>query len=113
MMSRGAKLAVVEKRHAARHAVNHATIAEHRHLGDIKTHIVNISANGFMTEGEMPLAKGERITVRLPVIGRIEAHLIWSLGGRCGFQLERVIRLNEFNEMVDALGSNTGPSGRR
>jgi len=112
-MSRGARLAVVEKRHAARHAVDHATIAEHRHLGDIKTHIVNISANGFMTEGEMPLAKGERVVVRLPVIGRIEAHLIWALGGRCGFQLERVIRLSEFNDMIDALGSNTGPNGRR
>lgn len=112
-MSRGAKLAVVEKRYAARHAISHATIAEHRHLGDIKTHIVNISANGFMTEGEMPLAKGERITVRLPVIGRIEAHLIWALGGRCGFQLERVIRLNEFSDMVDALGATPAPGGRR
>lgn len=112
-MSRGAKLAVVEKRQAARHVVSHPTIAEHRHLGDIKTHIVNISANGFMTEGEMPLAKGERITVRLPVIGRIEAHLIWSLGGRAGFQLERVIRLNEFNQMVEQLGGSLPPFGRR
>lgn len=112
-MSRGAKLAVVEQRRAARHAVSHPTIAEHRHLGDIKTHIVNISANGFMTEGDMPLAKGERITVRLPVIGRIEAHLIWSLGGRAGFQLERVIRLNEFNQMIDQLGASPPPFGRR
>lgn len=111
-MTRGARLAVVEQRNAARHAVRYATIAEHRHLGDLKTHIVNISANGFMTEGEMPLSKGERVTVRLPVIGRIEAHLIWSLGGRCGFQLERVIRLSEFNEMVAALGATTaGPPG--
>jgi len=112
-MSRGAKLAVVEQRRAARHAVSHPTIAEHRHLGDIKTHIVNISANGFMTEGDMPLAKGERITVRLPVIGRIEAHLIWSLGGRSGFQLERVIRLNEFNQLIDQLGATAPPFAKR
>ncbi|MEZ5708711.1 MAG: PilZ domain-containing protein [Blastomonas sp.] len=108
-MSRGAKLGVVEQRRAARHAVNHATIAEHRHMGDIKTHIVNISANGFMTEGDMPLAKGERIVIRLPVIGRIEAHLIWSLGGRSGFQMERVIRLNEFMELIDALKPASSP----
>lgn len=102
-MIKGAKLDVAEKRRAARHSVNHPTIAEHRHLGDIKAHIVNISANGFMTEGEMPLAKGERITVRLPVIGVIEAHLIWSLGGRSGFQMERVIRLDDFAKVIDAM----------
>lgn len=108
-MSKGARLAVTEKRRAARHAVNHVTFAEHRHLGDIKTHIVNISANGFMTEGEMPIARGERITVRLPVIGRIEAHLIWSMGGRSGFQMERVLRLEDFLELIDALGSPSSP----
>lgn len=102
-MTNGAKLAVIEQRRAARHTVHHPIIAEHRHLGDIKTHIVNISANGFMTEGEMPLAKGERIIVRLPIIGRIEAHMIWSLGGRSGFQLERVVKLEQFAEMVDAI----------
>lgn len=102
-MTNGAKLAIIEQRRAARHAVDHVAIAEHRHLGDIKTHIVNISANGFMTEGEMPLAKGERIIVRFPVVGRIEAHLIWSLGGRSGFQMERVIKLQEFSQMIDAI----------
>ena len=30
-----------------------------------------------------------------------------------GFQLERVIRLSEFNEMIDVLGASTGPNGRR
>jgi len=102
-MTNGAKLAVIEQRRATRYAIDHVTIAEHRHLGDIKVHIVNISANGFMTEGEMPLAKGERIIVRFPVVGRIEAHLIWSLGGRAGFQMERVIRFNEFTQLIDAI----------
>ena len=110
-MSKGANLSVVDQRRAARHAIDHATIAEHRQLGDITTHIINISDNGFMTEGEMPLGKGERIIVRLPVVGRIEAHLIWQVGGRCGFQLERVIRLNEFLDMVEML--NPASSARK
>lgn len=108
-MNKGANLSVVDMRRAARHSVDHVVIAEHRTLGDIKTHIVNISANGFMTEGEMPLAKGERISLRLPVIGSMEAHLIWSLGGRSGFQLERIIRLSEFTEMVDAMQPRSSP----
>ncbi len=110
-MNKGANLSVVDLRRAARHAVDHAIIAEHRQLGDIKTHIINISDNGFMTEGPMPLGKGERITIRLPVAGRIEAHLIWEVGGRCGFQFERVIRLNEFLDMVEML--NPASNARR
>ncbi len=106
-MKQGANLSVVDQRRAARHAVNHPTIAEHRLLGDIKTHIVNISDNGFMTEGDMPISKGERITVRLPILGQIEAHMIWAVGGRCGFQFERVIRLNEFLDMVEVLNPVT------
>ncbi len=112
-MSQGANLSVVDQRRAARHAVDHATIAEHRQLGDIKTHIVNISDNGFMTEGDMPLGKGERITIRLPIVGRIEAHLIWQVGARCGFQLERVIRLNEFLDMIEMLNPASKSRRRR
>ncbi len=107
-MTRGANLSVMDMRQAARHSVDHVVIAEHRSMGDIKVHIVNISANGFMTEGDMPLQKGERITVRLPSLGQLEAHLIWSLGGRSGFQLERIIRQNEFSELIKALKPGAG-----
>ncbi|MEO1045099.1 MAG: PilZ domain-containing protein [Pseudomonadota bacterium] len=112
-MNKGANLSVVDQRQGARHSVDHVVIAEHRTLGDIKTHIVNISANGFMTEGEMPLGKGERISLRLPVIGNMEAHMIWSLGGRSGFQLERIIRFNEFTEMVEAMQPRSSPKKYR
>ncbi|MEM1131611.1 MAG: PilZ domain-containing protein [Pseudomonadota bacterium] len=108
-MNKGANLSVVDQRSAARHSVDYTVIAEHRTLGDIKAHIVNISANGFMTEGDMPLQKGERLSLRMPVIGMIEAHMIWSLGGRAGFQLERIIRPAEFTEMVEALQPRSSP----
>lgn len=102
-MSRRAKLAVYDQRHSRRFGVNYEAIAEHRALGDIKVNIINLSANGFMTEGDLPLGKGERISVRLPVVGVIEAHLVWVMGSRAGFQLERIIRPNEFDGMIDGL----------
>ncbi|WOE74110.1 PilZ domain-containing protein [Alterisphingorhabdus coralli] len=102
-MSKGANLSVMDQRAAARHSVDFVVIGEHRSLGDIKAHIVNVSANGFMTEGDMPLQKGERLSLRLPVAGMIEAHLIWSLGGRSGFQFERILRPNDFIDMVEAM----------
>lgn len=102
----GAQLIVTEMRQATRHPVNHRVIGEHRTLGDVHFHIANISAHGFMVEGVPPFGRGERVTIRLPVIGRIEAHLIWVTEDRGGFQFERIIRLEDFVRMIDTIQPN-------
>lgn len=105
-MGAGAQLTVTDLRRAARHPVDHKVIGEHRRLGDVHLHIVNISAHGFMVEGDLGMQRGERVTIRLPEIGRIEAHLIWGSEGRAGFQFERIIRLDDFMRMIDAIQPN-------
>ena len=80
-MGAGAQLSVTDLRQATRHPVDHRVIAEHRRLGDVHLHVINISAHGFMADGAPGLDRGERVIVRLPVIGRIEAHLIWATDG--------------------------------
>lgn len=105
-MSAGAQLSVTDKRRAMRHPVEHMVIAEHRQLGDVELEINNMSAQGFMGTLEADLGRGERLAIRLPVIGRIEAHLIWRREERAGFQFERVIRLDEFMQVVDTLQPN-------
>ncbi len=102
----GAQLIVTEMRRATRHPVNHRVIGEHRTLGDVHFHIANISAHGFMVDGAPPFGRGERITVRLPVVGRIEAHLIWATDDRGGFQFERILRVEDFMKMIDTLQPN-------
>lgn len=105
-MSAGAQLTVTDLRRAARHPVDHKVIGEHRRLGDVHLHIVNISAHGFMIEGVLELERGERVVIRLPELGRIEAHLIWNTEGRAGFQFERIIRLDDFMRLIDAIQPN-------
>jgi hypothetical protein len=105
-MSAGAQLSVTDMRRAMRHPVDHRVIGEHRQLGDVHLHIANISAHGFMALGEHAMSRGERIVIRLPVIGRIEAHLIWLTEERSGFQFERIIRLDDFGQMINALQPN-------
>ena len=105
-MAGGAQLSVPELRRSSRHPVDGHFLAEHRRLGDIRLHVVNISAHGFMTAGETGLTRGERVVIRLPHIGRIEAHLIWTLDSRTGFQFERIIRIDDFLAMVEALQPN-------
>ena len=105
-MPGGAQLSVTDLRRAARHPVDYRVIGEHRLLGDVMMHVVNISANGFMVQGELGMSRGERVTIRLPSVGRIEAFLIWNNGDRAGFQFERILRLDDFMKMIDALQPN-------
>ena len=105
-MGAGAQLSVTDMRRAMRHPVDQPVIAEHRQLGDVHLHIANLSAHGFMATGSHGLNRGERVVIRLPVIGRIEAHLIWMTEERSGFQFERIIRLDDFNSLIDALQPN-------
>ena len=105
-MGAGAQLTVTDLRRAARHPVDYKVIGEHRRLGDVHLHVVNVSAHGFMVEGELDLTRGERVIIRLPELGRIEAHLIWLAEGRAGFQFERIVRIEDFMRMIDALQPN-------
>ncbi|NYH94204.1 PilZ domain-containing protein [Novosphingobium marinum] len=109
----GAQLSVTDQRQAVRHPVDHKVIAEHRQLGDVHLHIVNLSAHGFMASGDHGLGRGERLTIRLPIVGRIEAHIIWTHEERAGFQLERIIRADEFLKLVDKLQPNPRLRPRR
>ena len=70
-MGAGAQLTVTDLRRAARHPVDHKVIGEHRRLGDVHMHVVNVSAHGFMTQGDLGLTRGERVIIRLPELGRI------------------------------------------
>lgn len=112
-MSAGAQLTVTDKRQAMRHPVDHQVIAEHRQLGDVHLHVTNISAQGFMANGDHGLSRGERVIMRLPVIGRIESHLIWTRDNRAGFQFERIIRIDDFMKLVDTLQPNPRLRPRR
>ena len=105
-MSVGAQLSVTDLRRAARHPVDFPVIAEHHARGDVKLHICNISAHGFMVDDAQGLSRGDRVIIRLPVIGRIEAYVIWTRDERAGFQFERIIRLDDFVTMIDEIQPN-------
>ena len=109
-MAGGAQLSVPDMRRSTRHPVDYPVIGEHRTRGDLKLHVCNLSAHGFMVDmlgGDAPeMARGDRIIIRLPVIGRIEAYCIWLTGDRAGFQFERIIRLDDFVTMIESLQPN-------
>ena len=79
---------------------------EHRRLGDINLHVANISAHGFMIDDAKGLQRGDRVIIRLPKVGRLEAYVIWSRDERAGFQFERIIRFDDFMAIIDMLQPN-------
>ena len=79
------------------------TICETRSDGEFTGKITNISAHGCQLVHEVALEKGDRVVIRLPIAGRIEAFLVWSHNGRSGFEFERVIRETDFAVMVDKI----------
>lgn len=105
-MAVGAQLSVTDLRRAARHPVDYPVIAEHHVRGDLRMHISNLSAHGFMINNSQDLERGDRVIVRLPVVGRIEAYVIWTREERAGFQFERIIRLDDFVAIIDTLQPN-------
>ncbi len=105
-MSGGAQLSVTDLRRSNRHPVDLAMIGEHRRYGDVLLNVINISTTGYMVRGEPVLGRGERVTIRLPQIGRIEAFVVWIDGDRTGFQFERIIRLDDFARMIKDLQPN-------
>jgi len=110
-MQGGAQLSVTDMRRGARHPVDYPVIAEHRQRGDLKLHICNLSSHGFMVDSAPTMTRGDRVIVRLPVVGRIEAYCIWTAQDRSGFQFERIIRLDDFLTMIGEIQPN--PALRR
>ncbi|MEH6756581.1 MAG: PilZ domain-containing protein [Parasphingorhabdus sp.] len=92
-----------ELRRATRFPVDFETICETRKHGEFLVKLSNISAHGCQFIHDVELNKGDRVIVRLPVAGRIEAFLVWSHSGRSGFEFERVIREPDFVAMLDAI----------
>jgi hypothetical protein len=97
---------VTDLRRAARHPVAFPAIVEHFVHGDLSLHVCNLSAHGFMIDNAERLARGDRVIIRLPVVGRIEAYVIWTRDNRAGFQFERIIRLDDFVAVIDQLQPN-------
>lgn len=102
-MPGGAQLSVTDMRSSVRCPVNYATTGEHLTRGEIKLHVCNISNQGFMVDGCTEVERGHRVIIRLPALGRIEGCCIWTHEDRAGFQFERIIRPNEYAEMIEAM----------
>lgn len=92
-----------DPRRAEREEVGYRTSAVALDGGHHTLLVVNISPQGLMARCEDPLAAGNRIRVRLPEVGAIEARVRWSLGGRLGCEFPEPIDLASYYDLLATL----------
>ena len=85
---------------ASRHPTNYDAPFAHRRLGEGKINVSNISAQGCMIDDCPDLQRGERIEIRLPVVGRLDCHVVWQRDNRAGLHFERILRLDDFMALL-------------
>ena len=71
--------------------------------------MVDISPLGFMSRSAAPLASGDIVAVKLPVVGARAARIVWSMGGRVGGEFIDGIDADPYRRML-ASAPNDKPS---
>ncbi|MFM6854204.1 MAG: PilZ domain-containing protein [Sphingopyxis sp.] len=66
---------------------------------------VNISADGLLIRFEQPMVAGHIITLSLPIIGRVKAMVVWSIGGMSGLQFCAAIEPRDYTALLRGLGA--------
>ncbi|OYY88978.1 MAG: pilus assembly protein PilZ [Sphingomonas sp. 28-66-16] len=102
-MATKASFAYLDDRATGRDEVHFRARAFGPDASPLSITIVNMSAMGLMARCEVDLLPGDRITIRVPVVGIISAEIRWSLGGRIGCELDRTIDLADYYELLAVM----------
>lgn len=103
MMAARSAVAYRDERSIGRDEVHYRTRAVGPDGRLLSIVIVNISAMGLMARCDGVFAEGERIGITLPVLGAVNAQIRWSLGGRIGCELDRMIELADYYALLAAM----------
>lgn len=103
MMAGMAAVAYRDERSIGRDEVHYRARAIGPDARPLSIIIVNISAMGLMARCDGNFAEGDRIHITLPVLGVVVAQIRWSLGGRIGCELDRMIELADYYELMAAM----------
>ena len=74
------------------------SFSSHMSSGDI--HIVNISRLGLMARTKEAIQKSERLILRLPHCGRVEALVRWVEDGRIGTEFVTPVSEQDYAKML-------------
>ena len=103
-MGRGqlAILPAVEGRSAERRVVNLAARLRDPGASVLDAEVQNLSAEGFMAETDVPLETGIQVWLKLPGLEPQNCRVMWSEGGKTGFQFSTPLHSATLEMLVNA-----------
>jgi len=104
MAANYAEVTGIEGRSETRDEVFHRARAITPDGGVLPLLIVNISPHGLMARCDVAYEPGQTLQVDLPLVGRVTAHVRWSLGGRIGCRIDPPIPAARYYAVVAAMG---------
>ncbi|MGN6375237.1 MAG: PilZ domain-containing protein [Sphingomonas sp.] len=99
--------AVQDNRVAARDEVQYSARGFGPDARPIELIIANISALGLMARCTGPFKPGDRLRLKLPVIGVIALEVRWADDGRIGCQLDQPIAPGDYYALLAAMTAGT------
>ncbi len=66
--------------------------------------MVNISADGALFRCDRKLEEGDQISIRFPVLGSVDASVVWSSGTQTGVQFASSIRAQDYMALLRSMG---------
>jgi hypothetical protein len=95
-------LFTVEKRRAERDEVFFGTTMFVHGGITREVQVVNLSPFGFLVRAADDIAERSRVKLKLPVVGPVDASIVWTLGGRAGGEFGKAIDGDLYREMLVA-----------
>ncbi|MBB3981006.1 hypothetical protein GGR44_000637 [Sphingobium fontiphilum] len=65
--------------------------------------IINVSPLGLMCRSEAELLVGEKLTVWLPLVHDVQAHVRWAENGRFGLEYRTPIAISRYASMLELM----------
>ena len=94
-----------EKRRSPRTEIFLKTTLSVGRKSPMTAQIVNISPHGFMARVQSEVLRNESVSVRLPVVGQVQAGIAWVLGNRIGCNFETPFEEPAYADLIAAIKS--------
>lgn len=94
----------INRRRAERNTVALATVLTPRDGEPLRAELYNMSRTGFMVETSHRLRERTTLMIEVPLIGKMHARVIWTLGNRMGGQFAAPLDETLYARFVDLFG---------
>lgn len=92
-----------ERRDQPRHSVLFRTVLIDSEIEGEAVEIVNIARLGFLARTAMQREKGSRIRLDMPVLGQLDADIVWCGNGLLGGRFSKAVNETAFSRLLQSL----------